>query len=73
MKNPLVRVGAGMVLSFGLLTSSGCGGSRRHLDVVQRQQPQVVEPEGVKSSLSRLKIAGSRRAALGCDTICGEA
>ena len=51
MKNPLVRVGAGMVLSFGLLTSSGCGGSGQtyYFDVVpKQQQPQVVEPEGVK-------------------------
>jgi hypothetical protein len=51
VKNPLIRVGAGMVLSFGLLTSSGCGGSGQtfYFDVVpKQQQPQVVEPEGVK-------------------------
>lgn len=51
MKNSLVRVGAGLVLSVGLLTSSGCGGSGQtfYFDVLPKQQPvQLAEPEAVK-------------------------
>lgn len=51
MKNPLVRVGAGIVLSVGLCTLSGCGGSGQtfYFDVApKQQQPQVAEPNGVK-------------------------
>lgn len=50
MKNPLVRVGAGILLSVGFLTS-GCGGSGQtyYFDVVPKQQQQkMTEPEGVK-------------------------
>ncbi|HSC57372.1 MAG TPA: hypothetical protein VLC51_09205, partial [Nitrospira sp.] len=51
MKNPLVRVGSAMVLSLGLLVSSGCGGSGQtfYLDVLPKQQPaQMADPETVK-------------------------
>lgn len=51
MKNPLVRVGSAMVLSVGLLASSGCGGSGQtfYLDVLPKQQPaQMADPETVK-------------------------
>ena len=51
MKNPLVGVGAGMVLSVGLLTSFGCGGSGQtfYLDVLPKQQPaQMADTETVK-------------------------
>lgn len=51
MKNPLVRVGSAMVLSLGLLASSGCGGSGQtfYLDVLPKQQPaQMADPETVK-------------------------
>lgn len=51
MKNPLVRVGSAMVLSLGLLASSGCGGSGQtfYLDVLPKQQPaQTADPETVK-------------------------
>lgn len=51
MKNPLVRVGSAMVLSVGLLASSGCGGSGQtfYLDVLPKQQPaQTADPETVK-------------------------
>lgn len=51
MKNPLVRVGSAMVLSLGLLVSSGCGGSGQtfYLDVLPKQQPaQTADPETVK-------------------------
>jgi hypothetical protein len=51
VKNPLVQVGAAIVVSVGLLTSSGCGGSGQtfYLDVLPKQQPaQMVDPETVK-------------------------
>jgi hypothetical protein len=51
VKNPLVRVGSAMVLSVGLLASSGCGGSGQtfYLDVLPKQQPaQMADPETVK-------------------------
>jgi len=51
VKNPLVRVGSAMVLSLGLLASSGCGGSGQtfYLDVLPKQQPaQMADPETVK-------------------------
>ncbi|HEV2173301.1 MAG TPA: hypothetical protein VGR71_07030 [Nitrospira sp.] len=51
MKNPLVRVGSAMVLSLGLLASSGCGGSGQtfYLDVLPKQQPaQMADPETIK-------------------------
>jgi hypothetical protein len=51
VKNPLVRVGSAMVLSLGLLVSSGCGGSGQtfYLDVLPKQQPaQMADPETVK-------------------------
>ena len=47
----LMRVGAGILLSVGLMASSGCGGSGEtlHLEVLPPQQPvQVAEPEAVK-------------------------
>jgi hypothetical protein len=47
----LVRVGAGVVLSIGLLTSGGCGGNGQtfYFDVLPQQQPvQLAEPDGVK-------------------------
>jgi hypothetical protein len=51
VRHSLVRVGAGILLSVGLITSSGCGGTGQtlHLDVIPQQLPvQVAEPEGVK-------------------------
>jgi len=51
VKNPLVRVGSAMVLSVGLLASSGCGGSGQtfYLDVLPKQQSaQMADPETVK-------------------------
>lgn len=51
MKNPLLGVGAGMVLSVGLLTASGCGGTGQtvYLDVIPKLQPgPQVEAEPVK-------------------------
>jgi hypothetical protein len=51
VRQSLVRVGTGILLSVGLLTSSGCGGSGQtlHLDVLPQQKPvQIAEPEAVK-------------------------
>ena len=51
MKNPLMRVGVGLLLSVGLWTLSGCGGSGQtfYLDVLSKQQqPEVADPDGVK-------------------------
>jgi hypothetical protein len=51
VKNPLVRVGTGMLLSFGLLTSPGCGGSGQtfYFDVIPKQQSaQMAELDAVK-------------------------
>jgi hypothetical protein len=51
VKNPLVRMGAGIVLSVGLCALSACGGSGQtfYFDVApKQQQAQVVEPNGVK-------------------------
>jgi hypothetical protein len=51
VKNPFVRVGVAVLLSVGLWTVSGCGGSGKtfYFDVVpKQQQPQMVEPDGVK-------------------------
>lgn len=50
MKNPLVRVGVGLLL-LGVWVSSGCGGSGKtfYFDVApKQQQQQVAEPDGVK-------------------------
>jgi hypothetical protein len=47
----MVRGGAGVVLTIGLMTSAGCGGNAQtfYVDVLPPQQPvQVAEPEGVK-------------------------
>jgi len=44
-------VGAGVLLSFGLSISAGCGGSGQtvHFDLLPQQQPvQQAEPEGLK-------------------------
>ena len=51
MRDSLVRVGAGVVLSVGLMISAGCGGSGQtiNFDVLPQQQPvQQAEPEGLK-------------------------
>ena len=51
MRNSLLRVGAGIVLSVGLLVSAGCGGSGQtfYFDVLPQQQPvQMAEPDGLK-------------------------
>jgi hypothetical protein len=51
VKNSLVRVGAGMLLSIGLLTSPGCGGSGQtfYFDVLPKQQSaQMAELDAVK-------------------------
>ena len=51
MRESLVRVGAGVVLSGWLMILAGCGGSgqTRHFDVLPQQQPvQQAEPEGLK-------------------------
>lgn len=51
MRHSLVRVGAGILLSVGLMTSAGCGGSGQttYFDVFPQQQPvQQAEPEGLK-------------------------
>ena len=50
MKNPLVRMGVGLLL-LGVWVSSGCGGSGKtfYFDVApKQQQQQVAEPDGVK-------------------------
>ena len=51
MRDSLVRVGAVVVLSVGLMISAGCGGSGQtiNFDVLPQQQPvQQAEPEGLK-------------------------
>ena len=51
VKNSLVRVGAGMMLSVGLLASPGCGGSGQtyYFDVLPKQQAaQMADSETVK-------------------------
>ena len=51
MKHSLVRVGIGVLLSVGLMTTAGCGGSGQtfYFDVLPQQQPvQQAEPEGLK-------------------------
>jgi hypothetical protein len=51
VENWLLRVGAGFVLSVGLLTTSGCGGSGQtvYFDVIPKPQPgPLVEAEPVK-------------------------
>jgi len=47
-----MRVGTGILLSVGLMASSGCGGSGEtlHLDVLPPQQPV---PEGVTAMPTR--------------------
>lgn len=51
MRDSLVRVGVVVLLSVGLMTTAGCGGSGQtfHFDVLPQQQPvQQAEPEGLK-------------------------
>ncbi len=51
MRHSLVRVGIGVLLSVGLMTTAGCGGSGQtfYFDVLPQQQPvQQAEPEGLK-------------------------
>lgn len=51
MKNLLLQVGAGMLLSVGLLTASGCGGSGQtvYFDVIPKPQPgPLVQAEPIK-------------------------
>lgn len=51
MKNLLWQVGAGMLLSVGLLTASGCGGSGQtvYFDVIPKPQPgPLVQAEPIK-------------------------
>ena len=51
MRDSLVRVGVVVLLSVGLMTTAGCGGSGQtvHFDVLPQQQPvQQAEPEGLR-------------------------
>ncbi|HWC51814.1 MAG TPA: hypothetical protein VG453_09000 [Nitrospira sp.] len=51
MRHTLVRVGAGILLVVGVMSSTGCGGSGQtvHFDPLPQQQPvQQAEPEGLK-------------------------
>ena len=51
MRYSLVRVGIAVLLSVGLMTSAGCGGSGQtvHFDALPKQQPvQQAEPDGLK-------------------------
>ncbi|HKT33357.1 MAG TPA: hypothetical protein VJR03_00910 [Nitrospira sp.] len=51
MRHSVVRVGASILLSVGLMTAAGCGGSGQtfYFDVLPQQQPvQQAEPEGLK-------------------------
>ena len=51
VRDSLGRVGISVVLTLGLMTTAGCGGSGQivHLDVLPQQQPvQQAEPEGLK-------------------------
>lgn len=51
MTHTLVRVGAGVLLLIGVMTSAGCGGSGQtvHFDVMPPQQTvQQAEPEGLR-------------------------
>lgn len=51
VRHSVVRVGASILLSVGLMTAAGCGGSGQtfYFDVLPQQQPvQQAEPEGLK-------------------------
>jgi hypothetical protein len=51
VRDSFVRVGIAVLLSVGLVTTAGCGGSGQtiHFDVLPKQQPvQQAEPEGLK-------------------------
>jgi len=75
VKNPLVRVGSAMVLSLGLLASSGCGGSGQtfYLDVLPKQQPaQMADPETVKIVIEPFEDRRVEKNRIGMRThLCG--
>ena len=54
MKNRLMQVSIGVILSVGLLAVFGCRGAGQtvHLDVVPKSQPaQMTDPDGVKIAI----------------------
>jgi hypothetical protein len=71
VKNPLVRVGAAMVLSVGLLASSGCGGSGQtyYFDVLPKQQAaQMADPETVKIVIEPFEDRRAEKSRIGMRT-----
>lgn len=71
MKNPLMQVGVGILLSVGVWTLSGCGGSGHtfYFDVLpKQQQPQVVEPDGVKIVIEPFEDRRAEKSRIGMRT-----
>lgn len=71
MKKRLVRVVAGMMLSVGLLTGSGCGGAGQtfYFDVTPKQQPaQKTEPEAVKIVIEPFEDRRAEKTRIGMRT-----